>query len=126
MSSPLDELNNFLKNYEVQANYHKWENIAPLIAESAVYWFSDGSYVGIDNIKEAFIRTFNKIQDEKYSINDIEWIAVSDNFAVCIYNFYWIGTVDGKRTEGRGRGTNVVVKSDGKWKMLHEHLSKTP
>ncbi|MFJ4406431.1 nuclear transport factor 2 family protein [Streptomyces sp. NPDC088910] len=24
---------------------------------------------------------------------------------------------------GEGRGTNVIVKRDGAWKMLHEHLS---
>ena len=42
-----------------------------------------------------------------------------------IYNFHSDGIVDSKRQEYNGRGTNVFRKINGKWKIVHEHLSKT-
>jgi ketosteroid isomerase-like protein len=56
-------------------------------------------------------------------ITDLEWVVLSAEYAVCRYRFGWTGVIDGQPGSGRGRGTNVVVKRDGGWKMLHEHLS---
>lgn len=73
--------------------------------------------------KKAFVATFNGIKDETYSIHNVRWLALGDTVAVCVYDFHWIGTVDGARKEGRGRGTNALVKRAGTWLMVHEHLS---
>lgn len=119
MQTPQD----FLKDYEAKTNSHDLALLRPLIADDAVYWFTDGSFTGINMIEDAIVTTFEKIQNETYSIQDVEWILIKDDVAVCRYRFEWQGIVDGEQRSGNGRGTNVMVKRDGKWLMLHEHLS---
>jgi len=118
------ELSAFVKQYEDATNSHDFNNVRPLIAPEAVYFFSNENLFGIEAIEKAFVSTFNSIKDETYSIKNVRWLAVSEKVAVCVYDFHWVGSVDGERKEGSGRGTNALVKSDGKWLMVHEHLSK--
>ncbi|SDT33243.1 YybH family protein [Actinoplanes derwentensis] len=114
----------FMSWYEQATNRHDFGELAPLIAEDGTYWFSDGSHQGIDAIRAAVEKTFATILDEVYTIEGLEWVAVADELAVCRYRFRWSGTVGGEPASGAGRGTNVIVKRDGTWKMLHEHLSR--
>lgn len=118
------ELSALVKKYEEATNSHDFNNVRQLIAPEAVYFFSNENLFGIEAIEKAFTDTFNTILDEVYSIRDVQWLAVSETAAVCVYNFHWIGTIDGERKEGSGRGTNTLVKRGGEWLMVHEHLSK--
>lgn len=120
----IKELTNFLKSYEQANNSHIWANVEPFIASDATYWFTDGSYTGIDEIRQAIETTFTKIQDEVYEIKDVRWPTVTATNAVCAYRFYWQGTVNGKQASGSGRGTNVLEKRNNSWQIVHEHLSK--
>lgn len=120
----MDELDTFLKSYESANNSHIWANVEPFIAKNATYWFTDGSYMGIDEIRKAIETTFTKIQDEVYEIKGVQWPTITNTTAVCTYRFYWQGTVDGKQASGSGRGTNVLEKQNGVWQSVHEHLSK--
>jgi len=117
------ELTDFLKAYEHANNSHVWENVEPFIAPDATYWFTDGSYEGIEEIRAAIEKTFTRIQDEVYEINNVHWPLVTDNNVVCTYNFAWRGVVNGQVASGGGRGTNVLEKQNGSWKIVHEHLS---
>lgn len=117
------DLTAFMRRYEVATNRHDFGQVAALIAEDATYWFTEGSYQGIEAIRSAIERTFATISDEVYRIEDLEWIAVSAEFAACRYRFSWNGVIDGRPAAGSGRGTNVLTKRDGTWQMLHEHLS---
>lgn len=112
-----------MQRYEEATNSHDISTLRPLIATEATFWFTDGSYVGISNVVTAIVRTFESIQDERYTIRNVEWIAVSTDFAVCRYDFEWIGTVSGERKEGGGRATSVIAKTRDQWQVLHEHLS---
>ena len=94
-----------------------------MIAGDATYWFTDGSYQGLEAIKAAIEQTFTAIRDEVYEIRDLEWVVLTAEHAVCRYGFSWQGLVAGQPRSGGGRGTNVVVRRDGTWKMQHEHLS---
>jgi ketosteroid isomerase-like protein len=123
--SELDaELTSFMRQYERATNRHDFGELVPLIADDATYWFTEGSYHGIGAIRGAIERTFTTILDEVYRIEDLEWVAVTGSLAVCRYRFCWTGTVDGEPASGQGRGTNVVTRHNGEWKMLHEHLSR--
>jgi ketosteroid isomerase-like protein len=113
----------YIRAYEQATNSHDIDQVAPLIVSDAVYWFSDGSHRGRDAVLDAIAETFATIHDEVYRIDDLEWIALGSDHAVCRYRFFWTGTVDGQPRSGAGRGTNVLVNSDGAWRMLHEHLS---
>jgi ketosteroid isomerase-like protein len=117
------ELTAFLRRYELANNSHDFARIAPLICDDATYWFSEGSYHGIDEIRKAIELSFATIQEEVYQIHDLAWVAMTEEFAVCTYGFRWEGRVNGEPGSGAGRGTNVIARRDGVWKMLHEHLS---
>ena len=118
-----DALTAFMHAYEQAANSHDIAQVAPLIAPDAVYWFSDGSHQGRDAVLAAIAETFATIGDEVYRIDDLEWITLCSEHAICRYRFAWTGTIDGKPRSGAGRGTNVLVRTDGTWQVLHEHLS---
>lgn len=118
------DLTNFIQAYESVNNSHIWENVEPMIAPDATYWFTDGSYTGLDEIRQAVEATFTKLQDEVYKIFDVHWPVVTGAAAVCTYRFSWQATIDGKPQSGSGRGTNVLEKRDGSWVIVHEHLSK--
>lgn len=124
MSATLqDELADFIRAYEKANNSHLWSNVRPFITHNASYWFTDGSFSGIDEIRGAIESTFSKIQDEIYTISDLQWPIVSDSSAVCTYKFHWNGIVEGVQRSGSGRGTNVLVNSGDVWQIVHEHLS---
>jgi ketosteroid isomerase-like protein len=123
MPSLTAELTAFIRQYELANTSHDFARLAPLICDDATYWFSEGSYHGIEEIRKAIERSFATIQEEVYQIHELTWVAMSDDLAVCTYGFSWQGLVDGRPASGSGRGTNVVTRRDGVWKMLHEHLS---
>jgi uncharacterized protein (TIGR02246 family) len=123
MSDLITGLTAFMTEYEHAANSHDIEQVLPLIADDATYWFTDGSYRGREEIAGALERTFAAIQDEVYEIRELEWVALTPGVAACQYRFCWRGVVEGQPGSGRGRGTNVLVERDGAWQVQHEHLS---
>ncbi len=118
-----DELGQFMRTYEAANNSHDFAQLEPLIAPDATYWFTDGSYEGITEIRAAVEATFARIQNETYTISELVWPVIGNNVAVCTYHFAWRGMVKGKEKSGAGRGTNVLQKSNGGWQVAHEHLS---
>jgi ketosteroid isomerase-like protein len=118
------DLLTFLREYERLANQRDFNALIPFIDENALYWFSNGSYRGIDAIRRAFEQTWKNIKDERYTISEVSWLFANDYEAVCTYFFHSDGIVNGQRQEYSGRGTNIFQKKDGKWKITHEHLSK--
>jgi ketosteroid isomerase-like protein len=115
----------FMCEYEATANTHDLEATLALIAEDAVYLFSnESSHVGKDTIRKAIQRNFDTIKAEKYAIHDLIWLAQSDDVAVCIYEFDWSGEIHGKLASGGGRGTTVIQRAVGRWRVVHEHLSR--
>ncbi|WP_099157047.1 YybH family protein [Virgibacillus ndiopensis] len=112
-----------LKEYEKATNSHLFENVSELIDVNAIYYFSDETVHGHEQLKAYFEKTWDTIQDEVYTIKDVNWIALGETIAVCIYQFHWIGNIGGNRREGSGRGTNVFKRSNQVWKVIHEHLS---
>ena len=120
------ELLNFMIEYEKKANTKDFDQIKHLIDEGAIFWFSDGSFKGLEEIRIAFEKTWNSLQNEIYKIYDLEWIVQSDQSAVCIYKFSSESTMNDKRVTFFGRGTNILIKKSGIWRVIHEHLSLKP
>ncbi len=116
----------FLRDYIRRTNTHQFDEVAPLIAEDATFWFSSGSFRGLDAIRAAFERTWGMIQDEEYGIEDVAWLVVTESSAACLYTFRWRGNIDGVASEGSGRGTAVLRQDNGRWLVVHEHLSAWP
>lgn len=112
--------------YAERINRHDFELLTPLIDDNATFWFSSGSYRGMEAARAAFERTWQRLADETYWLEDLRWIAKADEAACCIYSFHWQTTLEGQIIRGSGRGTTVLGKRDGIWRILHEHLSAFP
>jgi ketosteroid isomerase-like protein len=95
-----------------------------LIDRDALYWFSNSaSHVGRAAVEQAIEHNFDTITNETYRIENLRWIARSDEVAVCVYRFSWSGLVGGQPVGGSGRGTNVLRNTSDGWAIVHEHLS---
>jgi ketosteroid isomerase-like protein len=115
-----------LKKYEIEINKQNFDLVDPLFSDDCKFWFSSGTFVGRDQARKAFEKTWAMIKEEVYSLSEVEWIAESDRAAVCTYTFHWKGLIDGKPAEGQGRGTSCFRKDADDWKIIHEHLSQFP
>jgi uncharacterized protein (TIGR02246 family) len=119
--SPAD----FMRLYEVAANAHDLEAMLNLIADDALFLFSDGTaHFGKGAIRKAIQANFDTIEDEIYRVSDVKWLGQSETIAVCVYAFEWSGIILGKAAGGAGRGTTVLRCQDGDWRVVHEHLSR--
>ncbi len=112
--------------YGERINRRRFAEVAPLIDENAVFWFTDGSHVGHKAIRSAFERTWASLVNETYWLEDLQWLAMDEAAAGCTYRFHWTAEIDGQPRAGAGRGTTVLRRSDSGWKIVHEHLSAMP
>ena len=115
-----------LEKYKVEINKHDFNLLVPLLSEECTFWFSSGTYKGLEETRKAFEKTWGMIKSEVYSIKDVDWVAESDTATVCTYTFLWSGLVNGEKREGTGRGTSCFRKENEGWKIVHEHLSPFP
>ena len=115
-----------MKKYAEEINKHDFNLIIPLISDDCKFWFTSGTYSGLEQTRNAFEKTWNMIKEEVYSLSDMEWITESDHAAACTYTYHWKGLIDGQIREGKGRGTSCFHKGTDGWKIIHEHLSHFP
>ena len=120
--SPDDQM----RLHQAKLNLRRFDEVEPLISPQATFWFTDGTHRGIAEIRAAFERTWEALQNEVYWLEDLEWLGLSDAVASCIYRFRWKAEIDGETFEGTGRGTTAVRSENGQWKIIHEHLSSFP
>jgi len=114
----------FMSAYEAVTNAHNLDVLLDLIADDAIYLFSNQTaHVGKPATRKAIQANFEAIQGETYRILNLKWLASSSDVAACVYEFDWSGTMNGRPVSGRGRGTTVIRRADGRWKVAHEHLS---
>jgi ketosteroid isomerase-like protein len=115
----------FMAAYERATGAHDLKGTLALIADDALYWFSDEStHAGKAAIKQVLERNFKLIHDETFSLANLTWLVRSAEAAVCLYDFSWSGIVGGKLASGSGRGTTVLRRAGEGWEVIHEHLSK--
>lgn len=119
------ELKTFLEAYEKATNSRDFNNVEPFVAKSAVFKFTNGTFEGIDAIRRAFEETYEKIQDETYSISNIEWTKTGYRNAECTYKFKSDGIVKSRRQVYEGRGASTFKRIDGNWRIAHEELVKS-
>lgn len=120
------ELETFLEAYERGANSRDFNSVAHLIADDATFWFTNGTFTGKKAIQKAFEATWSTIENETYTISDVQWVAQNYWVSACTYTFRSDGIVNGTRQVYEGQGTNVLRRIAGNWRIVHEHLSKVP
>nr|WP_255319205.1 nuclear transport factor 2 family protein [Enterobacter cloacae complex sp.] len=45
---------------------HDFDQLVPLISPNAIFWFNDGSFCGLKQIRQAFEETWKKFPLENY------------------------------------------------------------
>ncbi|MBE7494892.1 MAG: nuclear transport factor 2 family protein [Verrucomicrobiaceae bacterium] len=115
-----------LSAYVEALNTHSWDQIAPHVAADAVFIFTEDTFIGQAAAKAAFEKTFKLIENEVFSLHDIQWTAITNDVATCHYEFRWKGLISGQESSGGGRGTTILRKVDDQWLVAHEHLGPYP
>lgn len=87
-----------------------------------MFIFTEGTFTGHAAAKASFEKTFGLIHNEDFSLHDILWTVVTDEVAVCRYEFRWTGLISGESASGGGRGTSILRKVHARWLIAHEHL----
>ena len=113
---------NFMHAYAQALASQQWSAIAPLMDESICVTFSEDTFIGLSAVQAAFEKTFALIKDETYDITNMRWVSQDETYAVCLYHFHWSGLIHGQHASGGGRGTSVLRKQNGRWRLLTEHL----
>lgn len=126
MKKVQEEVNEALNNYIEATNTHNFDEVRKCIDDNAIYWFSNKSCTTTETISAFFVNAWNTIKEEIYAANHVNWIALSEEAATCIYEYSWKGYLNNELKSGGGRATNVFVKKNGKWLLVHEHLSPFP
>ena len=112
-----------IRAYESALATQSWANVEPLLHPGVCVTFSDGRHFrGRDAVRAAFEANFAAIQDERYELADLHWVARGPDFAACTYRFVWSGLIGGRPAQGSGRGTSVLKREDGAWLVLAEQL----
>lgn len=112
----------FLAAYEQALGLQSCDALAPFIDDNACFVFSDGTHQGRPQIERAIRATFALIKEEKCRLENVHWVHVSGDCALCSYDFVWSGKIDDVASHGSGRGTSLLISDATGWKMKHEHL----
>lgn len=113
-----------MREYERATATKDFSVVAPLIDPGAFYRFTDGDFVGIEAIREAFNATWQRIKDEVYTLSNIRAIVWNNDLASVTYDFTWEGEVDGTHKSGKGRGFNTLARNaEGKLVIWNEILT---
>lgn len=119
------EIHAFLRAYEAAANSRKFDEVEHLIHPDATYRFTDGDFVGRTAIRAAFEKTWAYVvEDERYWLTDVKVVCTDADTACLTYDFHWTGIGANGPFEANGRGTQIVVRRDGRLASIYEHLSR--
>jgi ketosteroid isomerase-like protein len=120
------ELHTFFEVYEEASRAKRFEKLSPLVADNAVFWFVDGSFVGKPAIRQAFEDRWTRMRDEECTRTNVDWVVATYWTSACTFDFRSEHTVNDQRAAHNGRGTTLLRRIDGNWRIVHHHLSNVP
>ena len=116
----------FITNYEAALATQEWEQVSPLIHDDCVVTFTEGTFVGKQQVESVFRKTFDLIKDDTFTTSNIHWALKEDTMAVFVFSYSWSGIIHGKAASGSGRGTSTIVLQNDAWVLISEHLGPNP
>jgi ketosteroid isomerase-like protein len=119
----------FLDRFEEVAGAEDFSLIQDMIHEHAVFRFNDGDFVGRKAIQAVFEKTWKGsagVKKERFYLSDIVVLSVDRASAAATYTYNWEGSQEGRPFRIQGRGTRVLVLEQGRFQIVHEHLSRFP
>ena len=129
MSITTDSVTTFLNEFELLAEKEDFALIRDLIDEQAYFRFNDGDFVGRQAIQAAFEKTWRgdpTLKRARFYLTDIVVLSTDQKSATATYTYNWEGSQGDRKFAIRGRGTRVLVQQSGKFRIVHEHLSRFP
>lgn len=119
----------FLHEFENLAEREDFELIREMIDEHAYFRFNDGDFVGRSAIQAAFEKAWRgdpTIKKARFYLTDITVLTVDEKTATATYTYNWEGAQGDQAFVVRGRGSRVLVREGGNFRIVHEHLSRFP
>jgi ketosteroid isomerase-like protein len=105
------ELDTFLEAYEKSVDSGDFDQLRPLIADDATFWFAHRRIDGIDAVLHAFEETAAGISEHQCTLSDVRWHIATYRHAACSFV-----SLD-------GHGTSVLKRLRGSWRIVHSQLS---
>lgn len=119
----------FLNHFEDVAMKEDFNLLRDMIDERAYFRFNDGDFVGRQAIQAAFEKTWRgdpTVRKARFYLSDIVVLTTDASSATATYTYHWEGSQSGREFKIQGRGTRVLLRENGKFRIIHEHLSRFP
>lgn len=124
-----DAVIQFLHHFEAVAMKEDFDLLHDMVDEHAYFRFGDGDFVGRDAVRVAFETTWHgdpTLKKARFWLSDIVVLTLDHASASATYTWHWEGSQGDSRFTIQGRGTRVLAYEDGRFRIVHEHLSRFP
>ena len=124
-----DAVVRFLHHFEELAMQEDFALLRDLIDEQACFRFNDGDFVGRPAIQAAFEKTWRgdpSVRKARFYLSDIVVLTTDRASATATYTYNWEGSQGSRDFRVQGRGTRVLRHENGRFSIIHEHLSRFP
>jgi ketosteroid isomerase-like protein len=119
----------FLNHFEAVAMKEDFSLLEDMIDERAFVRFNDGDFVGRKAIQAVFEKTWKgdpTVRKARFYLSDIVVLTTDVASATATYTYNWEGSQGGREFKIQGRGTRVLGYQGGRFRIIHEHLSRIP
>ena len=119
----------FLHRFEELAEKEDFNLISDMIHERALFRFNDGDFSGRQAIQAVFEKTWRgdpTVRKARFYLSDIVVLTTDQSTATATYTYNWEGSQGGREFRIQGRGTRVLLLEAGRFRIIHEHLSRFP
>lgn len=119
----------FLNHFEEVAMKEDFDLLEEMIDERAYFRFNDGDFIGRKAIRAAFEKTWKgdpTVRKARFYLSDIVVLTTDAASASATYTYNWEGAQGSRDFRIVGRGTRVLAHEGGRFRIVHEHLSRFP
>ena len=119
----------FLNHFEEVAMKEDFRLIEDMIDEQAYFRFNDGDFVGRKAIQAVFEKTWRgdpAVRKARFYLSEVVVLTTDRASASATYTYNWEGAQGDREFKIQGRGTRVLAHESGKFRIVHEHLSRFP
>ena len=119
----------FLNHFEEVAMKEDFSLLEDMIDGRAYFRFNDGDFVGRKAIQAVFQKTWRgdpTVKKARFYLSDIVVLTTDKASATATYTYNWEGSQGGREFKVQGRGTRVLLHEGGRFRIIHEHLSRFP
>ena len=124
-----DSVVQFLNHFEEVAMKEDFRLIEDMIDEQAYFRFNDGDFVGRKAIQAVFEKTWRgdpAVRKAWFYLSEVVVLTTDRASASATYTYNWEGAQGDREFKIQGRGTRVLAHEGGKFRIVHEHLSRFP